>query len=77
MENAFHEQRNRSLQVTSAVPDPTALLVINDAERVKEAGLDQVRNHLLTQMERILEINALQEVTKAVVARESLVIGGA
>jgi hypothetical protein len=34
---------------------------------------------LLTQMERILEINALQEVTKAVVeaARESLVIGEA
>jgi len=34
-------------------------------------------NRLLTQMERILEINSLQEVTKAVVeaARESLVIG--
>jgi hypothetical protein len=34
---------------------------------------------LLTQMERILEINALREVTKAVVeaARESLVIGEA
>jgi hypothetical protein len=34
-------------------------------------------NRLLTQMERILEINALQKVTKAVVgaARESLVIG--
>jgi len=36
-------------------------------------------NRLLTQMERILEINALREVTKAVVeaARESLVIGEA
>ena len=164
MENAFYEQRNRSRQVTSAVPDPTALLVIYKADRLKEAGLEQVRsifdcggiglvligmpgiekrlarypqfysrigfvhefrpldaaairqlldegwtppdvhlpqhswdqetvatiirmtggnfrllNRLLTQMERILEINALQEVTKAVVeaARESLVIGEA
>ena len=36
-------------------------------------------NRLLTQIERILEINALQEVSKAVVeaARESLVIGQA
>ena len=36
-------------------------------------------NRLLTQMERILEINSLQKVTKAVVeaARESLVIGEA
>jgi hypothetical protein len=34
-------------------------------------------NRLLTQVERILEINALQQVTKAAVeaARESLVIG--
>ena len=34
-------------------------------------------SRLLTQMERIIEVNALQEVTKAVVeaARESLVIG--
>lgn len=34
-------------------------------------------SRLLTQMERILEVNALREVTKAVVeaARESLVIG--
>ena len=34
-------------------------------------------NRLLTQIERILEINALAEITKAVVeaARESLVIG--
>ena len=36
-------------------------------------------NRLLTQMERILEVNSLQEVTKSVVeaARESLVIGHA
>jgi len=36
-------------------------------------------NRLLTQIERILEINALQQVTKTVVeaARESLVIGHA
>ena len=36
-------------------------------------------NRLLTQIERILEINALQQVTKTVVeaARESLAIGQA
>jgi Holliday junction resolvasome RuvABC ATP-dependent DNA helicase subunit len=40
-------------------------------------GNFRLLNRLLTQIERILEINALQEVTKAVVeaARESLVIG--
>jgi DNA transposition AAA+ family ATPase len=40
-------------------------------------GNFRLLNRLLTQMERIVEINALQEVTKAVVeaARESLVIG--
>jgi len=42
-------------------------------------GNFRLLNRLLTQMELILEINALQEVTKAVVeaARESLVIGEA
>jgi hypothetical protein len=42
-------------------------------------GNFRLLNRLLTQMGRILEINALQEVTKAVVeaARESLVIGEA
>jgi DNA transposition AAA+ family ATPase len=164
MEDAFHEQRNRAMRVASTLPDPTALLVIDEADRLKVAGLEQVRsifdhggiglvligmpgiekrlarypqfysrigfvhefrplaakevrelleqrwtpagvhlpqqpwdsetvaaiiritagnfrvlNRLLTQIERILEINALQEVTKAVVdaARESLVIGEA
>ncbi len=40
-------------------------------------GNFRLLNRLLTQMERILEINALNEVTKAVVeaARETLVIG--
>lgn len=42
-------------------------------------GNFRLLNRLLTQIERILEINALHEVTKAVVeaARESLVIGEA
>ncbi len=42
-------------------------------------GNFRLLNRLLTQMERILEVNALQQVTKTVVeaARESLVIGPA
>ena len=44
MENAFHEQRKRSMRVDSAVPDPTALLVIDEADRLKVAALEQVRD---------------------------------
>jgi len=108
--------------------DPTSLILVDEADRLRMASLEQVRaifdegelgliligmpglektptdvnlpvqpwaedavaaiiritggnfrllNRLLTQMERILEINSLQQVTKAVVeaARESLVIG--
>ncbi len=42
-------------------------------------GNFRLLNRMLTQIERILDINSLQQVTKAVVevARESLVIGAA
>jgi len=48
----------------------------NHLQRIT-GGNFRLLTRLLTQMERILEINALQEVTKAVgeAARESLVIG--
>jgi DNA transposition AAA+ family ATPase len=52
-------------------PDTVAVII-----RVT-GGNFRLLNRLLTQMQRILEINALDQVTKAVVeaARESLVIG--
>jgi DNA transposition AAA+ family ATPase len=43
-ENAFYEQRNRAMRVASTSPDPTALLVIDEADRRKMAGLEQVRS---------------------------------
>jgi len=43
-ENAFYEQRDRSMRVRASVPDPTALLVIDEADRLKVSGLEQVRD---------------------------------
>ena len=43
-ENAFYEQRNSAMRVASTSPDPTALLVIDEADRLKMAGLEQVRS---------------------------------
>ncbi len=43
-EDAFHEQRNRAMRVPNTLPDPTALLVIDEADRLKMTGLEQVRN---------------------------------
>ena len=43
-EDAFYEQRNRAMRVASTLPDPTALLVIDEADRLRMAGLEQVRN---------------------------------
>jgi hypothetical protein len=43
-ENAFYEQRNRAMRVASTSPDPTAMLVIDEADRLKMAGLEQVRS---------------------------------
>lgn len=43
-ENAFYDQGDRAMRVEGAVPDPTTLLVIDDADRLKMIGLEQVRN---------------------------------
>ncbi len=43
-EDAFFEQRDRVIRVSKTLPDPTALLVIDEADRLKMTGLEQVRN---------------------------------
>ncbi len=43
-ENAFYQQRDRSMRVRSTVPDPTTLLIIDEADRLKVSGLEQVRD---------------------------------
>jgi DNA transposition AAA+ family ATPase len=43
-EDAFYVQRNRAMRVASTLPDPTALLVIDEADRLRMAGLEEVRN---------------------------------
>ncbi|MBV8969738.1 MAG: AAA family ATPase [Verrucomicrobia bacterium] len=43
-EDAFHDQRSRAMRVAYTLPDPTALLIVDEADRLKMAGLEQVRN---------------------------------
>jgi len=43
-EDAFLMQRHRAMGVAGLVPDPTALLVIDEADRLKIAGLEQTRS---------------------------------
>jgi hypothetical protein len=61
-----------ALDAIGGGPPPPAI-------RSGNGGEFQLLAHLLTQMERIIEVNALQKVTKAVVAaaREGPVIGKA
>ncbi len=43
-EDAFLRQRHRAMGLERLVPDPTALLVIDEADRLKIAGLEQTRS---------------------------------
>ncbi len=43
-EDAFLKQRHRTMGLARLVPDPTALLVIDEADRLKIAGLEQARS---------------------------------
>jgi DNA transposition AAA+ family ATPase len=43
-EDAFFEQRDRLIRLENAVPDPTSLLMIDEADRLKEVALEQVRS---------------------------------
>ena len=40
VEDAFYEQRNRAMRVACTLPDPTTLLVIDEADRLKMVGLE-------------------------------------
>ena len=43
-EDAFLKQRHRTMGLEKVVPDPTALLIIDEADRLKIAGLEQTRS---------------------------------
>ena len=43
-EDAFLKQRHRAMGLEKLVRDPTALLVIDEADRLKIAGLEQARS---------------------------------
>ena len=43
-EDAFLKQRHRAMGLEKLVPDPTALLVIDEADRLKIVGLEQARS---------------------------------